>query len=235
MPRYDVVLFDFDHTLFDSDASQAGAYDATARAVGLDDPDRWFPLFDRLNRELWRAVERHEITPNEVRHLRFERFVAEAGIDSDPGELAELYVEALGAHGELYDGVLDLVDRLAPDVRLAVVTNGLGDVQRPRLQRTGLAERLDAVVVSGEVGTAKPGAAIFDLVFAALGEPDRRRALMVGDSLGSDVQGGINAGIDTCWLAPLDAEPAPEASRPTHRISRLDELSRLVPTEVREG
>ena len=228
MARYDVVLFDFDHTLFDSDASQAGAYEATARAAGLTDPDRWFPVFDRLNRELWLAVERHEISPNEVRHLRFERFVAETGLAADPDDLAELYVETLAAEGGLYGGVLDLVDRLARHARLAVVTNGLGDVQRPRLHRTGLAHRLDAIVVSGEVGTAKPGTAIFDLVFAALGDPDRRRALMVGDSLSSDIQGGVNAGVDTCWFARADAAPGPGEPQPTHRIGRLDELDEVV-------
>lgn len=199
MTTYETILFDLDHTLLDSDTSMAVAYERTMRSVGVDDPWALHPIFERINAALWAAVERHEIGPEQVRTTRFERLVDELSLNADPAAMGDRFVAELGANGELYPGTVETLDALAPVVSMAIVTNGIGEVQRTRIERLGLERYLDAVVISGEVGVAKPGPAIFDIVFADLDEPDRATTLMVGDSLSSDMAGGANYGIATCW------------------------------------
>lgn len=223
---YSTLLFDLDHTLLDSDASEVAAYAHTMARVGLEDPDRHFDRYVTINREMWRAVEAGTMRPDDVRFRRFEQFSSEIGLDADPVAMAEAFVWGLGAHGELYDDTHELLDELAGRARLAIVTNGLSEVQRARIERLGLARYFDAVVISSEVGVTKPRGEIFDLAFERLGAPDRATALMIGDSLTSDIRGGRDAGIATCWYNPHGAVPGPDDVA-THEIRTLAELRSL--------
>lgn len=225
--RYSTLLFDLDHTLFDSDESEARAYDVTMRAAGVAEPSALFETYRRINLELWAGVERGVVQPIEVRTLRFERLFSEAGIDADVEEMATLFVQSLGAHGELYPGALEVLDLLADRARLALVTNGLSDVQRARLERVGLTERFEVVVVSSEVGVTKPRPEIFDVAFTALGDPPASSALMIGDSLTSDIAGGSGYGLATCWYNP-HGKTAGANDVVTHEIRTLEELPDIV-------
>ena len=225
--RYSTLLFDLDHTLLDSDASEIAAYAHTMQLIGLADPDDHFERYLRINHGMWAAVERGEIQPSEVRHRRFEQFVHEIGIDADPMAMADAFVWGLGAYGELYDGARELLDHLAGSVRLAMITNGLSDVQRARLDRLDLAGYFDAIVISSEVGATKPRPEIFDIAFEQLGAPAKDTAVMIGDSLTSDIRGGSDYGIDTCWFN-WRSEPVPSEFVITHQISRLDQLPAVI-------
>jgi YjjG family noncanonical pyrimidine nucleotidase len=225
--RYTTLLFDLDHTLLDSDSSENLAFERALRAVGVADPSVHRSAYDRINRALWAAVERHEVSPVTVRTLRFERLLAETGIEADPVELADLFAAGLGELGELYPGALDVVVGLAEHAKLGLVTNGLSDVQRARITRLGLAAHFDSVVISAEVGVSKPSPAIFELAFDQLGRPDRVATIMIGDSLSSDIQGGRNAGIATCWYNPGD-KPLRDAEQIDHVIAALTELPGVV-------
>ena len=131
---------------------------------------------------------------------------------------------------------MEAVADLAVRHRIALLTNGLADVQRPRLAAAGVAEHAEVVVISDEVGAAKPDVAIFDAAFARMGSPDRREVLMVGDSLTSDIAGGTAYGLDTVWIAPDEVElpgmvgPGGRSgpNRPTHRIPSLRDLHRIL-------
>ncbi|MEM8748426.1 MAG: HAD-IA family hydrolase, partial [Actinomycetota bacterium] len=176
------VLFDLDDTLLDSRFSQAAAYDATMRAAGLDDPEHHRSTYDRLNQALWRQVEQGVLRPDDVRIRRFEEFCAVVGLDADPAAMARTFVDALIRFGDLLPGASALLDALAGRVRLGLVTNGIGEVQRGRLARLQLDDVFDAVVISGEVAVAKPDPAIFDLTFEQLGvDGSRGSTVMVGD------------------------------------------------------
>ncbi len=199
---YSTILFDLDHTLFDTDASEAAAFAATMASVGIEDPTSVFPAYDRINQALWRAVERGETTPNELRLTRFEQFAVAAELDADPTEMADRFVEGLGSFGELYEGALGVLEALSGHTSLSLITNGLGQVQRERVRRLDIADFFDSIVISAEVGVSKPDPAIFDIVFDHIGEGRRSDAVIVGDSLDSDMAGGVNAGIDTCWYNP---------------------------------
>ena len=201
---YTALLLDLDHTLLDSDASEVLAFHHALAAAGVADPARYLPTYHEINRALWTQVERGEISPAHLRTTRFARLIDAAGIDASPDALADAFAHGLGAFGELYPGARDLLDALAadPTVSLALVTNGLSDVQRGRIARLDLARYFRTIAISSEVGTAKPAAAIFDLALAGLGSPPKPSALVVGDSLSSDILGGRNAVLATCWYNP---------------------------------
>ena len=231
---YDVVLFDLDHTLLDSDASHAAAIDAALLPV-LGQTTQPFDdireAFTRINNALWRSVERGAVNPNEVKVLRFVQLLDELGIDGDPEHMGATFAGTLTTHGDLYPGARELLDRLAGKVQLGMVTNGIGVVQRGRLERLKISDLFEAVVISGEVGVSKPSPAIFDVVFEALGVGDRGSAVMVGDNLGSDIAGGVAAGIDTVWFNQHGVANETDVVA-QHEVRSIAELAALlVPTD----
>lgn len=219
---YRTILFDLDHTLLDSDASSEHAFRAALAHAGITVDGRHVDRFAEINLGLWDRVEAGELSPNDVRTIRFERLFSTMDIAADPTSVGDEYVRCLGAFGDLYPGTTDALDRLTRHATLGIVTNGIGDVQRARIGRLRLDRWFDAFVISGEVGIAKPDPAIFDLAFAELGEPARSTALMVGDSLTSDMAGGTAAGIDTAWLNA--ARLSPNGVPITHHISHIRDL-----------
>lgn len=220
---YSTLLFDFDHTLFDSDASEAAAFVQTLGDFAIEDPGTHFDTYKRINRALWVEVERGDLQPAGVRTKRFERFAAEIALDADPQAMADTFSRGMGANGDLYPGVRPLLKRLAASSTLAMVTNAISEIQRARIERLDIGRYFDAIVISEEVGTSKPGTAIFDIAFEQLGNPSREQTLMIGDSLSSDIRGGSNYGLATCWYNPGGKQAGPD-HRITHQIAALDEL-----------
>ena len=224
--KYPVVLFDLDHTLLDSHASEQAAFDTTMRSIGVEPTVEVFDTYDRLNQALWRLVETGRLSPNDVKVRRFEQLLGELDAVGDPVEMGATFVAGLTDHGDLYAGARELLDALLGTVRMAVVTNGIGHVQRGRLERLELERYFEVVSVSGELGMSKPAPAIFDHTLAELRVTDRSNVVMVGDSLASDVAGGLNAGIDTIWFNRHAAQPG--AITPTYQTTRLEDVAALL-------
>ena len=224
--RYSTILFDLDHTLYDADTAADIAFETTLALVGVLPTPELLDAFVEINVDLWSKVEQGVLTPNEVRSLRFAQLIERGGFAADPEAMGDAYVVGLGSNGELYDGALAMLAEVAMDGTLALVTNGIGEVQRMRVARTDIGQFFDAIVISGEVGVAKPGSEIFDITFEQLGHPDKASTLIVGDSLSSDMRGGIDYGIATCLYAP---NGSPETDLPiTHRITDLAEIPDIV-------
>jgi len=224
---YSVFLLDLDHTLLDSDTSEVLAFQQTLLAAGIFDPENHMDAYRSINLDLWAAVERGKILPQQVKILRFERLALQQGFNVDASQMAEDFVTGLGRNGELYEGARDTLQQLSGQASLALVTNGLSEVQRARIERLDLEQYFDAIVISAEVKTAKPGTKIYDLTFAALGNPQKNTSLMVGDSLSSDIKGGTNYAIDTCWYNPK-GKTKNSTDQITHEIRDLSELLSLV-------
>lgn len=226
-PAYEVVLFDLDHTLFDFDESERFAFaqmvDVAEGAFGPDD----FATYRQLNARLWKQVERGEILAGDVRKRRTAQFCEQLGIEADQDQMTQAFIDGLGAGGELFPGAVDVLEQLHSKVTMGLATNGISVVQRTKMARLGVDRYFDAVVISDEVGVAKPDPAFFDLLLGQLDDPERDGVLMVGDSLGSDMQGGINAGISTCWYNP-GGDPVSGELQPTFEISHLTEVLELV-------
>ncbi len=224
--RYTTLLFDLDNTLFDASSCEPAAFEYALAQGGVARPNDYWETFSEINNELWDAVVRQELTPNEVQARRFGDLVAAAGLTADPKLLADEYVVGMGAYGELYPGARDVLDRLRQQARMGLVTNGLGEVVRARVARLELEPLFDAIVISGEVGVSKPDASIFELAFLALGRPAKPTALMIGDSLSSDVAGANNFGIAACWYNPA-RKPRPDNVMIDHEIASLREVSTI--------
>ncbi|NND76057.1 MAG: noncanonical pyrimidine nucleotidase, YjjG family [Ilumatobacter sp.] len=228
MGGYDVVLFDLDNTLSDIHWSMREALPALLNEFGIEcsaeDAARYLATFNEVATPLWHRLERGEMGLDELNDERFRLFVERAGIDADPAVLAPAYLGWLGTSGGLIDGARELLDDLHGDVRMGLITNGYSEVQRPRLLKFDLEKYFEAIVVSGEIGHAKPHAEFFDVAFEQLGHPDPSSVLVVGDSLTSDIAGGANAGAATCWYNPAGS-PRPDAPRIDHVVTQLDAVA----------
>lgn len=200
--RYPHVLFDLDGTLFDYRKAEAAALAATFAGVGLRFEPPHIELYRRINQGVWLELERGEVTREELKVRRFAELLDEAGLAGDAVALSEWYLEELSRRSDLIDGAVAMLRRLDGKVRKVAITNGLQAVQRPRLASSAIRDMFHGVVISEEVGSAKPDAGIFDAAFEHLGNPPRDQVLIVGDSLTSDMQGGSDYGIDTCWFNP---------------------------------
>jgi 2-haloacid dehalogenase len=225
--RYPWLLFDADDTLFDYGRAETEALVGAFEAEGMPFQPAWLPVYQRVNAAAWRALEEGRVTAARLRVMRFEQLAAELGVALDPVAFSEVYLRELSLQAHLMDGALELVEALRATHRLAIITNGLSDVQRPRLARSPLATIIGPVVISEEVGAAKPDPAIFAIALERMGGPDRRDVLVIGDSLSSDIAGGVAAGIDTCWFNPT-GKPRGDGPTPTYEISGLAGLVSIV-------
>ena len=159
---------------------------------------------------------------------RFTRFLKAVNAAGNGVEMNKFYLDQLSTHPDLASpNVLDVLRELSEVATLAVVTNGFDRVQSRRVRESGILDFVEDVFVSEKMDSEKPNRKIFDAALRALGVENREHVLMVGDSLSSDVQGGVNAGLDTCWYNPNHAEN-PGKIVPTYEISSLEELYPLV-------
>lgn len=220
-------MFDADGTLFDFHGAARQALIAACQQV-LDRFEPGFaPVYERINLDIWREFEAGLITAERLRTKRFELFLATLELTADAAEFSRVYLANLAGHTDLIDGADALIRYLVPHVGLAIITNGLKEVQRQRFARAPIGKFFQEIVISEEVGSAKPDTAIFAAAFERLGNPERSEVLIVGDSLTSDIRGGNNYGIDTCWFNPA-GRPRDQEVDITYEIARLAELRRIV-------
>ena len=219
--KYSWLLFDADETLFDYSTAETNALKMTLEQAGLAFQPDYFNLYGRFNRQVWQEFERGEIMQLELRTKRFRLFFEQAGLEADPHAISAQYLRNLGLQTDLLPGAERVVLALKARHPLALVTNGLAEVQLPRLEHSRLAGCFEQVFISELLGAAKPSAAYFDAVFDAIGRPPRKQVLIVGDSLTADMQGGLDYGMATCWYNPGGKSTELAV---THQIARLDEL-----------
>jgi 2-haloacid dehalogenase len=223
---YTTVLFDLDHTLLDSGASEQAAFDETMRSIDVEPSAPIFAIYDRVNQALWRQVEAGLVSPNDVKVQRFEQLLIELSVDGDAVAMGATFVQGLTNYGELFAGARELLDALHGRVRMGMITNGIGSTQRGRIDRLDLGHYFDAVSISGELGISKPDPQIFDHTLVAMQVADRSEVVMVGDSLPSDIAGAANAGIDSIWYNPT-GEPS-NGIAPSLTVETFDELISLL-------
>ncbi len=223
---YSWLLFDADGTLYDFTRAQADALRALFAELGLP-PRETTATFEMVNTRVWQELERGEIQIGALAVRRFALLFAALQSDLDPRSASARYVEHLSRGIHLVPGAAALVPALAHRYRLAIITNGLAAVQRPRFAASPIGSFFDPVVISDELGVAKPDPAIFDIAFTRMGHPSKDEVLLIGDSLTSDIRGGSDYGLDTCWFNP-GAKAAPADLTITHQIAELTELPAIL-------
>jgi YjjG family noncanonical pyrimidine nucleotidase len=217
------LLFDADGTLFDFDRAESIALKHAFQSINTPFEDEYLDIYRRINQELWQALERREITPKVLPVRRFELLIDVLQLTASPVEMSEVYLAQLSLCAELIDGAYDVLRTLHATCRIAIVTNGLQAVQRSRLANSRIRDYITALVISEEIGAAKPEPAFFDIAFERLGHPAKSEVLLIGDSLSSDIKGGADYGLDTCWFNPA-GEPRPNDLRINYEIAHLHQL-----------
>lgn len=227
MAKYEFLLLDADETLFDFPRAEREAIKDALAKWNITANEEMISKYSEINDRHWKMLERGEIGKSELRVARFAAFCTYYGLDVDVPSLAIAYTDALATKGYLLPCALEVCRALATQCKLYIITNGIASVQRGRLEPSPLREFIEELFISEELGAEKPHAAYFDAVAAKIPHFDRQKALVVGDSLSSDMRGGVNAGIDTCWFNP-QGKPAPADLSITYTISTLKELIPLV-------
>ena len=228
LDQLDWILFDADHTLFDFDrSSKASLTDVLARH-GVECTDEQFDDYFLINRRCWQQYERGEISRQVLATRRFEIFFEKYGInDIDPISFNGDYLGGLPKYPFMMHTALDTLKATYGQVMIGLITNGLKEVQRPRLLASGLTKYFDVIVVSGEIGLAKPDPAYFQHAFDLMGMPVKERVLVVGDSLFADIHGGMQFGFQACWFNP-DGRPDNLGISPSMQASSHTDLRDLL-------
>ncbi|WP_252504914.1 YjjG family noncanonical pyrimidine nucleotidase [Sporosarcina sp. Marseille-Q4943] len=215
--NYDVFLFDLDDTLMDFGETEKNAFTNVFTTHGFPNALADFrDTYRAVSTVLWEDLEQGRITLAELKTERFRRLFLEHGLEMDAEQFGQLYLDHLGKEVHLIEGVASMLHSLK-GARLAVLTNGFKDVQLARIAASGLSGVFEAIFTSEEIGFQKPQREIFEHVFKQLQIKDKSRVLMIGDSLSSDIRGGNNFGIDTCWYNPKRKENNGLA-QPTYEI-----------------
>lgn len=219
------ILLDLDNTILNFDKAERIALTRTFNDMGIEPTDLLLDRYHHHNIQHWEMLERGEITRREVLTGRFDALFAEQGIECDADVILPVYERYLGMGHYFMDGAEALLDALYGRYRLYIASNGTASVQKTRVASAGLAKYMDRIFVSEAIGCNKPDREFFDRCFAQI--PDFRHAetVMIGDSLTSDILGGINAGVRTIWYNPRHRENtknyAPDAE--------VDALEQIVP------
>ena len=225
MPKYDILLFDADETLLDFGRAEHEAITATLSHFALPSNDETVSVYSRINSGLWRQLERKEIDKATLRVRRFEDFCREIGADADFKSMARFYENTLSMQAFLIDGADRMCSKLAQKCDIYIITNGIKEIQTGRMSRSGLLPYIKGSFISEDVGFEKPDSRYFDIVKSEIPDFDRKRALVIGDSLTSDMKGGINVGIDTCWYNPkglITELPV------TYNVSSFEEIMQII-------
>ena len=225
--RYDDILFDADGTLFDFLRGEKEALKATFLAHGIELDEAAVLEYSAINDSLWKALERGEIEKDELRVKRFELFCRARGYDVDFDSISVEYTDNLSYQHFLIDGALDICRELSEHCRLFIITNGIEYVQKRRFGLSPLGEYFDGLFISGEIGFEKPNIRFFEAVADSIENYNPERTLVVGDSLSSDMKGGIGAGLDCCYFAP-GGQQIPEGMPIKYKITKLSELPSIV-------
>ena len=212
--QYDWILFDADETLFHFDAF-AGLQKAFSE-YGVDFTESDFEEYQSKNKPLWVQYQNDEIDAETLKQRRFELWAKRLNVSEKA--LNSAFLLAMAEVCTPLDGVIDLLDSLKDQAKLAIITNGFTDLQKVRLEKNGLQTTFEFLAISEQVGAAKPSKRIFDYAFDKMGRPAKEKVLMVGDTLKSDILGGLNAGMDTCWYNPHQYENT-EGITPTFEVS----------------
>ena len=221
------ILMDLDDTILDFRKAEHRALARSLETLGVPCDETVLNRYSVINLQHWERLENGEITRDRVLVGRFEQLLRELGEEKDAALLRDIYERNLSEGHFFVDGAVELLDALYGRYRLFLVSNGTYSVQQGRLSSAGIAGYFENIFISEKIGANKPDQAFFERCFEQIPGFDRERCLLIGDSLTSDIRGGMNAGVRTCWFN-LRGNPERKDIVPDYRISALSELPELL-------
>lgn len=221
------LFLDLDDTILDFHKAERIALSKTIRQFGVEPTEEVLHRYHLINKWHWEQLEQGKLTRAEVLENRFGVLFSELGVAADKSACARAYEKNLSVGHFFLPGAEAAVERLSKKYRLFLASNGTASVQHGRMTSANLYRFFEKVFVSQEIGHNKPSKAYFDGCFAQIPGFDPKKAIIVGDSLSSDILGGINAGILTCWVNP-DHAPCRDDIRPDYEIEALPQLEALL-------
>lgn len=200
--RYDILLCDADDTILDFQKAMCTSVISATRALGVTtNGDEIITQYKKILPVVWGALERKEITRAELNNIRFTYLRDRLGANFDPNEMNGIYTEEMKKTRFVRDGAIEFLAAVrGRGIKVYIVTNGFTEIAKPRLK--ALEKYTDGAFISEEIGYDKPDPRFFDYVSGAVGITDKSRVLVLGDSVSSDIRGGINSGFDTCLFDP---------------------------------
>lgn len=219
------LFLDLDDTILDFQKAERLALAKTLESFGLPPTDTVLARYHEINREHWERLERKELTRQQVLVGRFAALFAEMGLSAQAEQVARTYEENLSQGHYFLPGAEEALKSLSKKYKLYLASNGTARVQAGRLKSAGIIPYFQEIFVSEEMGYNKPDPAYFDACFARIPGFRKDRAMMVGDSLTSDILGGIQAGIATCWVNPRHKTGS---IRPDYEIESIVQLEALL-------
>ncbi len=223
--KYEILLFDADGTLFDFLKCEEMALRIAMKNIGITVDDEGIALYSKINDGMWKALERGEIDKDSLRVERFRKFGEEYGFETDFNALSLNYTDHLALQNYPIEGAVDLCRRLYGKAKMYIITNGIEYVQKSRFATSPLNEFFDKLFISGEIGYEKPDRRFFEAVERGIPDFDPQKTLVIGDSLTSDMAGGIGYGIDCCWYNPAK-KPCDLPIKYT--VSDLSEIEKII-------
>ncbi len=223
--KYRYFLCDNDNTLMDFHAAERQALAETLTEAGIPVTEETRAMYSAINTALWAALERGEIAHDALKVERFTRLITRLGrTDIDPAHLAARYAHYLSTHADLLPGAETFVRRMHGRGKIALISNGVSEIQRGRLSRCPFTPELDAIIISAEHGVSKPDPRLVEITLEALGCTDRTQAILIGDSATADIAAANAAGIDSLYIG-WKGQVCPDA---TYSVHSLEEAERVL-------
>lgn len=223
MKRYKWILFDADHTLFDFDRGSEEALGEVLASHGIGWGDSSYLTYKEINVQCWSEHEQGLIDRDTLVYERFRRYFDHRSLQLDPVSTQQDYLHRLGQKAYEIPGAASLLSVLQGKFQLGYITNGMAEVQRPRMEKIGWQRFFDLIVIAGEIGHSKPHHPYFQHVYEQIGQPVKTEVLVVGDSLTADIIGARQFGFDACWFNP-EGKPHGLTFEPDYTIRHLDQL-----------
>ena len=221
------VLFDLDETLFDFHKAEAIALSKTLTQLGVEASQENIALYSTINKKHWEMLEEGRITRAQVLLGRFDELFATLGADCQSIQAQKIYEHQLGIGHYFIPGAPELLQELKDRYALYLVSNGTASVQEGRIKSSGISPLFREIFISQKVGYNKPRKEFFDYCFARIPDFSKEKTIIIGDSLTSDVRGGNNAGIRTCWFNPRGNERI-DGIHIDYEVQKLEQIPALL-------
>ena len=227
MPKYDWLLFDLDNTILDFSESSKMAFATVYKSLGTHKPiAEVYENYNVINHAIWKDREAGLISHIELKTKRWKLLCDLLRVDADPLALNNIYFDEIKKNAVFVDGVEPLLPKLSSQYNMMIITNGLSEVQWSRIHDTQLEEYFEHIVISDEIGFAKPVKQFFDHCAELIGHPQKDRVLVIGDTPMSDIKGGNDYGYHTVWYNHNGIDD--DGQVPTYTITDMRDMIEIL-------